>query len=202
MARATSNITEAAEHAKTAAERIMANEMQPEIQNLAAAASARYMMQRRPSSLPPATPSLERLMRLKPARCHSLRRACWMLSPPYRRWRSAALRGMKQEERLRAVRAAVEAADESFVAAVVKDSHVLTGMGAAEQVVARDMWQRKWHADTLARAARLRAAQDQLDRVGALFTSWTGSIYAEKDAAVRAAEESAKAAREAMAKVD
>jgi hypothetical protein len=72
-------------------------------------------------------------------------------------------------------------------------------MGQAEQAVARDMWQRKWHADTLERVARLRTALGQLDRLTGLFTNWTGSIFAEKNAAIAAAEKSAELARAAMA---
>jgi hypothetical protein len=60
----------------------------------------------------------------------------------------------------------------------------LTGLGEAEIAVARDMWQRKWHPDTVKRTDRLRAAQGHLDRLCRLYTSWTQSIYAEKNAAI------------------
>ncbi len=111
-----------------------------------------------------------------------------------------ALRSMKAEDRLKVVREAIEGADASFVAAVVNGSHLLTGMGKAEQAVARDMWQRAHHSDTMERLRRLRTAQGHLDRLSGLFTKWSGGILADQNAAVAAAERSAEFAAVAMAK--
>ncbi len=204
MMRAADSITEASANVKAAHAKIMGDVMQPELKRLSNArkrvrelhdatskklTDTRDKVDRKLGELEASTlpcPKKDALGAVVAIEAMEIR---------------GALRSMPQDQRLRAVRQAVEAGDANFVAAATTGSNLLTGMGDAEVSVARDMWQRAHSGPALERLQRLRAAQSQLDRLANLFTSWSGSIYAEKDAAVDAAERSAALAKSAMADV-
>ncbi|MBK5198893.1 MAG: hypothetical protein JJE37_11525 [Methyloceanibacter sp.] len=203
MVRAADGIAEASTSAKTAAEAILANEMAEPIKNVANA--RRRVKEISEAATKRLTDTRDRvdgaIARLEAATLPQLPKDMLGAVAAIQGMEvRAALRSMKPDDRLKMVREAVESGDAGFVSAVVNGSHVLTGMGKAELAVARDMWQRKWHGETLARVQRLRAAQTQLDRLSGLFTRWSSGILADKDAAVAAAEKSDELAAAAMAK--
>jgi hypothetical protein len=109
-----------------------------------------------------------------------------------------ALRHMPPEERGKAIRAAIDADDDAFVAAACTGSPVLTGLGRAEQAFHLGAWQRKRHGPTMDRIARLKDGLQQFDDLGSLFMGWSLGLLADNNAAVAAAELSERLAREAM----
>jgi hypothetical protein len=203
MVRAADGIAEASRNAKVSAEAILANEMKTPIQNVTAArkrvaeistAASRRLTDTRDR----ADAAIERLeaATLPQLPKDTIGAIAAIQAMEVRQM----LRAMKPEDRLKVVREAVEAGEAGFVGAVVNGSHLLTGMGKAEQAVAKDMWQRAHHSDTMERLRRLRAAQGHLDRLSGLFTKWSSGILADQNAAVAAAERSAELAAAAMAK--
>jgi hypothetical protein len=113
-----------------------------------------------------------------------------------------ALRAMKDDERIRATRAAVLAGDAVFVHAATNGSSQLSGLSETEQVVARDMWQQRWHPDTLARVRQRRDGLTELDRLCGLLGTRVNKLFAERNASIDAAEKSAQLAQAAMGKSD
>ncbi len=199
--RAAGGLTEAAQHVKTASDRILANQLQPEITNLAAA-------RKRTREIHDAANRKLVDIRDKVDRKISELEAAVLPSKPkdamamiYAGEVRAAIARMKPEERIKAARNAVEQADEPFVGAIITGSPMLTGMTETELEVVKDMWRRRHHAETVERTRRLRQGLGHLDRLSNLFTRWSGSIYAERNAAVDAAERSAALAKAAMADV-
>jgi hypothetical protein len=199
MVRGADNLTEAAQHITQSASKILANVMQPQIKRLSNA-------RRRTKEISDAankklTDTRDRIdaaiAKLEGATLPSAPKDATAMI--YAGEVRTAIAKMKPDERIKACRDAVETSDEPFIAAVITGSSMLTGMTATELEVVKDMWRRKHHSDTVERARRLRTAQAELDRQAALFTSWSGSLFVEQNAAITAAEKSAELAKAAMA---
>ena len=201
MATAADGISNAAANIKTATERILANQMKPRLQNLAnAKRRAKEIYEGRARKLTSARDGigraidqLEAVMAPTPPK-DMLGAVTEMKALEVRQ----VLRAKKPNERLRSVRAAIERGDGAYVAAVINEEPEKSGLEPAEHAVAKDMWQRQWHNDTLTRVARLRNAQAELDRLNTLFGKWSNDILADHNAAIAAAEKSAELAATAM----
>jgi hypothetical protein len=109
-----------------------------------------------------------------------------------------ALLAMPEAKRARTVEQAINEGDDAFAIAAVTGSPLLTGLGKAEQAALRELWRNKRHPDKVARLVRLQAGYGEIDRATALFLSWSRELFAEDNAAIAAAEESDRLAREAL----
>ena len=111
----------------------------------------------------------------------------------------SALSRMPLTERASAVERAIGEGDDAFAVAALTGSPVLVGLGRAEQRALRDVWQRKKHGPTLQRIAKLKAALDEHNRLSSLLSGWSYQLFADDNAAISAAQESERIAREILA---
>jgi hypothetical protein len=109
-----------------------------------------------------------------------------------------ALLAAPQSERARMIRGAINDGDDSFVAAAVLANVALTGLGRAERDALREEWRRVRHGETVNRIARLRAALDQIDRLAGMFSGYANALFVDDNAALKAAEASEVAASAAI----
>jgi hypothetical protein len=87
------------------------------------------------------------------------------------------------------------------VAAALGGSLVLTGLGAAERNALLDLWQRKKHGKTVQRIAKIKTVLNEHDRISSLLSGWSLSLFAKEADAIAEAQESERAAKEALADV-
>jgi hypothetical protein len=201
MANAASTISDAAEHIKSSTEKILANQMADPLKNVA---NARRRVKEIADSSAARVTSTRDKIELKIAELE----AATLPSPRKDTVGAIAaieaaevrtmLRSVSPDKRLKVVRDAIESADAPFVAAAISGSSHLSGLSQAETAIARDLWGRRHHTNTVERVERLKGALGQLDRVSALFSKWSGEILSDKSVAVAAAERSAELAAVAM----
>jgi hypothetical protein len=110
----------------------------------------------------------------------------------------AALSKLPEADRGREVERAIAEHDDAYASAALGGSTRLTGLGVAQQAALLAVWRAKRFPEVTARIDRLTDSFRQLDRISAMFRDWYSSIGREQNAAVKAALESEKLAREAI----
>jgi hypothetical protein len=192
-------ITESSSRIESTVEAIMKNQMQPEVKRAADAKAATFkLFEREAAKIDSARDRTERaILQLDQSTAPVAPRdaVAALLHQEIRQ----ALFAMKSEDRHAAVVAAIKGGDDTFASAALSNHTALTGLGVAERDALADLRRRTMFADEVARAERLRAGLNELDRLAAMFGGWSLGLFAEKDGAIAAAERSAELAKEALA---
>lgn len=202
LAQVAGSITATAEKVKDTVTKVLDNRMATELKNVADAKNAASRIFRN------VAPKLDGASRDVERAIEHLENGVALPAPKdavgaaYAAEVRAALSRMPEEQRAKAVRHAIRDGEDQFVAAAVLGNVALSGLGPAERNALADEWKQARHGPTLQRIERLRAAANQFDRMCALLSGWSMSLFEDQNAAIAAAEKSAELAKAALANVD